>query len=252
MLSTEIGIIMRISRIFVDMALASGTQIEVPQETAHYLGRVLRLREGAELNLFNGQGGAYQAQIVGFERKSATLAVGDFIAEDCESPLALTLVQGVARNEHMDVIVQKAVELGVRRLAPVICARTQRGDPEKFAKRHLHWQKIIINACEQCGRNSLMELLPVQKLDDYLVQDQAATRWVLAPGAQQSWRQQAGVGEGEISILVGPEGGFADDELEQIQAAQWQAVSLGPRILRTETAALSIAALLQAEYGDLR
>lgn len=242
---------MRISRLFVPQELSSDSTLELGADSAHYLGRVLRLREGAQVTLFNGQGGEYPARILSYGKKSAHLQVGQCKTQECESPLSLTLVQGIARNEHMDWVMQKATELGATAIAPVICARTQQGKAEKFARRAEHWQRIIENACEQCGRNRLPQLHPVQTLAAWLETDSNTCRLTLEPLAGQLWQELPVERPASLSLLIGPEGGLSDAELSLLKTQSWQGVRLGPRILRTETAALSALTLAQARWGDL-
>jgi len=161
---------MRISRLYLDLPLAPGESLTLPSAAAHYLVHVLRLGLGDALTLFNGQGGEYAAQLSQVSKKAVMVSVGEHRPLDCESPLALTLVQGVARNEHMDYAIQKAVELGVQQIAPVITARTQRIDAARLQTRAQHWASIIENACAQCGRNRLPVLLPVQTFPAWLAQ----------------------------------------------------------------------------------
>jgi len=241
---------MRISRLYLDLPLAPGESLILPSAAAHYLVHVLRLGPGDALTLFNGQGGEYAAQLSSVSKKAVVVRVGEYRPLDCESPLALTLVQGVARNEHMDYAIQKAVELGVQQIAPVITARTQRIDAARLQSRAQHWASIIENACAQCGRNRLPVLLPVQTFPAWLAQAPQGQRLLLEPSATLSLHSLTLDGP-SLSVLIGPEGGFTDAELAAALAAGCLGVRLGPRVLRTETAALAMLAICQARWGDL-
>ena len=242
---------MRLTRVYVAAPLEPGTRLRLEGGAARHVTRVLRLRVGAELTLFNGSGGEYEATIDKAHGEELTVAVGVHHAIERESPLALTLVQGISRGERMDLVVQKATELGVARLVPVI---TERGvvklDAHQADRKLLHWRAIVIGACEQCGRNRLPEVASPLGLREFL-RDAAAggTRLLLSPHAGR------GLGEltraAAVTVLIGPEGGLSEAEQQAAAQAGFAAVRLGPRILRTETAALAALALLQRQWGDL-
>jgi 16S rRNA (uracil1498-N3)-methyltransferase len=245
---------MRLTRVFVDAPLESGTRITLEGSAAGHVTRVLRLRVGAALTLFNGQGGEYAASIDQAHGGSVTVAVGAAHAVERESPLPVTLAQGMSRGERMDLVVQKATELGVAHLVPLLTERSVvQLDAQHVGRRVRHWRAIAVAACEQCGRNRLPEISPPVALPEYL-RTQAAgaaqVRLMLAPGGQP--RIGAGTQPGSaVSVLVGPEGGLTDEEERAAVAAGFTPVRLGPRILRTETAALAALAVLQREFGDL-
>jgi 16S rRNA (uracil1498-N3)-methyltransferase len=247
---------MRLSRLFVNMPLSPGQQILLPKETAHYLLTVLRLRVGAPLTLFNGQGGEYAALLIACSSKTAQLQVVDYHPIERESCLRLTLVQAISRPEHMDYTIQKAVELGVQRLVPVLTQRSPPLDQSILDKRSLHWRKIIISACEQCGRNHLPELVEASPLVAWLKQPQRGICMVFLLNGKnnlqdalphsldhQSW---------PVTVLSGAEGGLSEAEIQQALQVGYLDIHLGPRILRTETAAVVILAICQALAGDLR
>jgi len=242
----------RIPRVFVDTPLLPEAQADLPDEAAHHVHSVLRLRPGAELLLFDGRGGEYPARLLSVHRKGARVEVNAQRAIERESPLAVTLVQGISRGERMDYTLQKAVELGVTRIVPVVAERTVinlRGG-EHTERRLEHWRRIVIAACEQCGRNHLPEVVQPMLLPAWLAGPRPACGLLLALSTRNGLPPLARPLPA-ITLLVGPEGGFAAHELEAAGKAGYQTVTLGPRTLRTETAALAALAALQALYGDL-
>jgi len=240
---------MRISRVFIKTPLATGQELVLSADASHYLSRVLRLRVGDAVTLFNGQGGEYMTQVLEIGKKQMRLAIGEYDARECESPLNLTLVQGVSRNEHMDMVMQKAVELGVQRVLPVLTERTQGFQAQKLEKRIEHWQKIMQHACEQCGRNHVPELLPTQPLTEHL-SIFSGVGFTLNPLAAQTLPTDLPE-QFNGHLLIGPEGGLSETEIMAAQQVGYQSICLGQRILRTETAALAIVAICQARWGDL-
>lgn len=243
---------MRETRIYVDTPLTAGKQLQLPDGPAHHVARVLRMRAGQALILFNGQGGQYPATIESISGRQVQVAVGEHEAVERESPLKLTLVQAVSRGRHMDYTLQKAVELGVSRIVPVMSAHGQvRLDDKRLAGKLEHWQGVIVSACEQSGRNRLPPVETVQNLPDWLagrVTDGCCL--LLDPQAKQQLRDLP-VPAGGVMVLSGPEGGFSPAECEAAVAAGCHAVALGPRVLRTETAAAAAITACQALWGDL-
>ena len=244
---------MRVIRAFVDLPLAAGARIALPDAAAAHLTRVLRLREGDACVLFNGDGRDYAARIV-FTGKRETLAeVGDAHAVDNESPLRIALLQGIARGEKMDLILQKATELGVARIVPVDAERTEvRLDAARMQKRLAHWRSVVASACEQCGRARLPEVAtPVSVADAGAHPAEAALRLTLDPGGEHSMASLAVGADASVAIAIGPEGGWSPRDREALRVAGFEGLRLGPRILRTETAGLAAIAALQARFGDL-
>ncbi|MFZ5509815.1 MAG: 16S rRNA (uracil(1498)-N(3))-methyltransferase [Pseudomonadota bacterium] len=240
-------------RFFCPVPLASGAVIELPEPVAHHAVHVLRLRSGDEVVLFDGAGGEYPARLDGSGRKMCAV-LGPWRAAERESPLDLTLVQALPAGEKMDWVVQKAVELGAARIAPVVSARSVvRLAGERARRREEHWRQVMIAACEQCGRNRLPQLAPLADLADFLAlaaSQREAARLLLAPGGDQSLRDiRPGM---PVVLLVGPEGGFTENEEAAALAAGFRRLSLGPRVLRTETAGLAALAALAALFGDFR
>jgi len=242
---------MRVSRVFVDAPLASGARVTLQGSAAAHLSRVLRLRVGDALTLFNGTGGEFAATIAGAGRDAVAVAVGEARAIERESPLTLTLAQGISRGERMDLVVQKATELGVTTLAPLLTERSVvRLDAAQAVRKSDHWRAIARAACEQSGRNRPPRLLPPATLAAFLRGEGSALKLLLSPTAALRLAEIPPP-SGEVQVLIGPEGGLTGEEQERAQAAGFLGVRLGPRVLRTETAALTALALLQREFGDL-
>jgi 16S rRNA (uracil1498-N3)-methyltransferase len=242
----------RLSRVFIEAPLASGAGVTLTGSAANHVMRVLRLRVGEELTLFNGMGGEFAARVGSFTGSTVSVAVGQARTQERESPLPLTLAQGVSRGERMDLVVQKATELGVTRLVPVLTERSVvRLDASQAQRKHEHWRAIAVAACEQSGRNRPPEVCPPVALADFLRGDTGpATKLLLSPAAQLRIADLAQP-RGAVTVLIGPEGGLSQEEHERAVAAGFVGVRLGPRVLRTETAALTAIALLQQKFGDL-
>jgi len=242
---------MRLTRIYIDAPLTVGKHIELPQQAATHLTRVLRLRAGAALTLFNGQGGEYAAELLAIERGAARAAILQQIPLERESPLRLTLLQGISRGERMDLIVQKATELGIEQLVPIAAEHgVVRLDPIQAIRRVEHWQSIAISACEQCGRNRVPHIGAVVTLARALEALPAAgARLLLDPEGAMSLASVPIAGA--ATVLIGPEGGWSETERRLCERAGISACRLGPRVLRTETAPLAALAALQALHGDL-
>jgi len=246
---------MRVIRIHVPGPLSAGSEVTLPAQAGEHLTRVLRLEAGAPFVLFDGSGGEYAAQLGTRQGKSVRARVLGHQPIERESPLDITLVQGIARGERMDLIVQKATELGVSRIVPVLAERSVvRVDAKQRERKHEHWQAIAISACEQCGRNRVPRVAAPVALDAAIGELPAgAIRLLLAADGRESVAALAArAGGAPLALLIGPEGGLADAE-EQLALVQgFVACRLGPRVLRTETAGLAALAALQATSGDLR
>lgn len=246
---------MRCSRVYTTQALVPGDTVELTGSTGHYLARVLRLALADPLILFNGDGRDYAGKIraVGRDRVSVSVSEARVLAN--ESRLKITLVQAVSRGERMDYSLQKATELGVSCIQPVTSKRVEvRLDQKKLVKRLVHWQGVVVSACEQSGRAIVPEVKPLLTLQQWLQarDDISADKTrclVLDPLATDSLSQVA-LESPAISVLIGPEGGFSDVEMEQLLASGVTAVSLGPRVLRTETAGPAAITVLQTISGD--
>jgi 16S rRNA (uracil1498-N3)-methyltransferase len=243
---------MRLTRIYVPGVLGANTEIVLPAQSGEHLTRVLRLEPGAPFTIFNGQGGEYSAVLGARNGKKVLARLGRHDTVERESPLAITLLQGVARSERMDLIVQKATELGVSRIVPVLAERSVVKVDAKQRERKLeHWQSIAIAACEQCGRNQVPGVsAPAALADAIAALPAGGLRCLLAADGGESLAEAVrGAGSGVV-LLIGPEGGLADKERRYAGAQDFAAYRLGPRILRTETAGLAALATLQAIAGD--
>jgi len=247
---------MRLTRVHLDAVLAPGAIVELPRETASHLAKVLRARSGDPLILFSGDGREYAGSVESVRGSRVTASVGNGADVDRESPFAITLVQCVPRGDRMDFIVQKATELGVTRIVPVLSQRSVvRLDAAQAESKAAHWRAVVVNACEQCGRNRLPIIEPPAPLIDYLGSDAAGAaprtaRFVLEPDLAAA--AAPGALGTAAQIAVGPEGGFGDEELDAFRIAGFLRLRLGPRILRTETAAIAALTWLQTRFGDMR
>jgi 16S rRNA (uracil1498-N3)-methyltransferase len=241
---------MRLTRVYVDTVLSTGARCEIDGNAANHITRVLRLRNGDELTVFDGRGGEYAARIDIIRKDTVLIDVRDHRALTRESPLHLTLAQGISRGERMDLVIQKATELGVTRIAPLLTERTVvKLDATQAERKLQHWQGILIAACEQCGRNTLPKLDAPTTLREFVRNAPATdTRVLLSPEGTIRVRELAPVTN--LTVLIGPEGGLTEDEQNAAVKAGFERVRLGPRILRTETAALAALATLQAQLGD--
>ncbi|HEX4943169.1 MAG TPA: 16S rRNA (uracil(1498)-N(3))-methyltransferase [Usitatibacteraceae bacterium] len=239
-------------RIFCDLRLGPGAQFSLPQDAANHVGRALRLRAGDALVVFDGRGGEFEAVIQRIDRDRVDVKTGAFSDADRESPIEVGLVQGLPEADKMDWTLQKSVELGVAWVQPVVCERSVvRLSGDRAARRESHWQRVVIAACEQCGRNRLPELRPTLAFRDWAAQPSTARRWMLAPGADESLAGQPAPA-GPVELLVGPEGGLSERELDIAAMIGFASLSLGPRVLRTETAPLAALSAMQALWGDFR
>lgn len=243
---------MRVVRVYVDSPLAPDGDVLLPEAAAYHVTKVLRLRAGAYVVAFDGSGHDYRCEILAIEGDRVRVRVGARTPGLAESPLGITLVQAVSRSERMDWTLQKATELGVSAIVPVISARSVvRLDAKQAEKKLRHWQAIVAGACEQCGRSVLPELRAPQDLGAYLAAaPRDGQRFVLSPSGPASLAGLASVST-RVKLLIGPEGGLDDAELERATQAGFTPVRLGPRVLRTETAGIVALTVLQALWGDL-
>ncbi len=241
---------MRIPRVHTAQALHPDTRVELEAGPAHYIARVLRMRVGSPLVLFDGSGGQYPATVEALGRNSVVVITGEHEQQECESGLALQLGIAVSRGERMDWVVQKATELGVSAIAPLLSERTEvRLTGEREQKKRRHWQQVATSACEQCGRNRIPAIYPVQPLAGWLGSVEADAKLVMVPGAGCGGQLPAA--PGSVALLVGPEGGLSEEEIAAAGSAGFHSLQLGPRVLRTETAPLAAIAILQARWGDM-
>jgi 16S rRNA (uracil1498-N3)-methyltransferase len=244
---------MRVPRLFVDQPLASGAECALDRRAHDHAVKVLRLRDGDGLRLFNGRGGEFAAVLVRAPGGDLRAQVGEFTPDRAESALQLRLVQGISRGERMDYTLQKAVELGVSEIVPVTTERTVlRLAGERAERRLAHWRGVVLAACEQSGRTRVPPVAEPCDLADYLVGHHRAdgTGLLLDPTAPQALSTLREL-QGPVSVLIGPEGGLSATERGRAEAAGFRPVHMGPRVLRTETAAVVALALLQALAGDI-
>ncbi len=241
---------MRQSRIYTPQVLAAKKKVELTGSASHYLSRVLRLSAGDSVTLFNGDGRNYSGEICDIQRQGVTISLMASQVSDNESPLKITLVQAISRGERMDQSLQKATELGVFCIQPVTSQRVEvRLDEKRRAKRLAHWQGVVISACEQSGRAVIPDVKAPLYLDEWVRNSEGLTRLVLDPTAKTKLSSLS-ITADAVSIVVGPEGGFSDGEMNDLRMGGVKEVSLGPRVLRTETAGPGAIAVLQAVCGD--
>ena len=243
---------MRVPRFYVPQPFAIGQEFTLPDTTFRHAVQVLRLGVGEPLILFNGEGGEYLAQISNVSKRSASVQIDNFSAIETESPVHLTLVQAVIKPDKMDFALQKAVELGVNTIQPLITQRSVvRIGKEQVDKKLQHWEGIVVAACEQSGRTRMPTVQTPLTLERWLETSFVGTRIILAPGDFPRINALPSDLPTPIALLIGPEGGFTDAEVETCVQAGVMPVSLGPRILRAETASSAALALLQHRFGDL-
>lgn len=241
---------MRHIRFYVTGPLAAHSQFALGEDAAHHAANVLRLKPGAEAFVFNGEGGEYRATIMESSKKTVVIQTRDFNPVDNESPLHTHLAIGLSRGERFEWVLQKATELGVTEITPLFSERTEvkwkAGREDKIRER---WRKILINACEQCYRNRLPRLHEPVGLDDLLQRENSESKWILHPATAA--HPADGARPQSVCLLVGPEGGFSEAEVNSALKRGFAPLTLGPRILRTETAPLAALSILQARWGDL-
>jgi 16S rRNA (uracil1498-N3)-methyltransferase len=246
---------MRIPHIYQSGEIHLNSQLELDDDAAAHIGRVLRMQAGQQLTLFNGKGGEYLCTIVQASKKSVSVSVNQFNDRTSESPLKIHLAQGISRGEKMEFTIQKSVELGVTDITPLFSERCGvKLQGERLAKKHAQWQKIAIAAAEQSGRNCVPVVHPPIKLEQWLSQQNNDTKLTLHPRAQHSIKtieQLSDFNATQMRFVVGPEGGFTDAEITATKNSGFIDIKLGPRVLRTETAALTVLSALQLSYGDL-
>jgi 16S rRNA (uracil1498-N3)-methyltransferase len=219
-------------------------------EAAQHVSRALRLKTGDAITVFDGRGGEYEAVLQCIDRDRVEVKVGAFRDIDREPALRIGLVQGLPEADKMDWIIQKAVELGVAWIQPIVCDRSVvRLSAERAARREAHWRRVAISACEQSGRNQVPEVRPTQSFQGWIAEPSTLSRWMLQPAAPPLAARSRPAGPFEL--VVGPEGGFSEREVDLL-SSRAEAVSLGPRVLRTETAPLAALAAIHALWGDFR
>ena len=247
---------MRDIRIFVPdlQAHSDDGTVALPEQASAHVSRVLRMRTGDALTVFDGRGGEYAAEIVTIAKKEVTLRLGAHSPTERESPLAVTLIQGLARGDKMDYIIQKATELGVARIIPVTTARgIVQLDDDRGDRKWQHWRAVAASACEQCGRNRLPEIVPPCSLEQlWQSHTLPSLRLLLSPHARTGIASALIPRPTELAVLIGPEGGLDPEEESRAVAVGFRQTTLGPRVLRTETAGLAVLTAVQSLAGDLQ
>ncbi|HZX77156.1 16S rRNA (uracil(1498)-N(3))-methyltransferase [Lysobacter sp.] len=243
---------MRLTRVHVDQPLSAGTELVLPESAAAHLVRVLRLGVGDACVLFNGDGHDYAARIVAAGKRELRVAIDSATRVERESPLSLVLLQGVARGEKMDLILQKATELGASAFHPLWSQRSEvKLDESRAEKRLAHWRSVVASACEQSGRAVVPEVAAPLSLAAVLgALPAGGTRLILDPEGEFAFGTLQLEAQQSAYLAIGPEGGWSPQDREQLRASGFRGLRLGPRILRTETAGLAAIAALQARFGD--
>lgn len=242
---------MRSPRIYHCSELQLQQTVYLPPDAANHVGRVLRMQSGQTIKLFNGDGHDYTATLTEISKKQVQAIIEQQQQVETESPLTLHLAQGISRGDKMDFTLQKSVELGVTEITPLFTERCGvKLAGERLEKKHQQWQKIVISACEQSGRAYVPIVHPPIKLSDFLQQKTEQLKLNLHPRATTNIKTLAKPEQG-VRFIIGPEGGLDDNEIQQALEAGYQEILLGPRVLRTETAALTLISALQLQFGDL-
>ncbi|HQQ62144.1 MAG TPA: 16S rRNA (uracil(1498)-N(3))-methyltransferase [Pseudomonadales bacterium] len=243
---------MRIHRVFVNSTLSPATEIELPADTCHYLSTVLRAKAGQPLSLFNNTGNVFQATITCIDKKRVVAAIHHAEIVDTESPLRIHLAIGISRGDRMDFVLQKSTELGVHSITPLFCERTEvKLADDRLQKKMEHWQKIIIGACEQSGRTRLPLLNQASTLPATIAQDNSDLRFVLHHRSDSTLAAIPSK-PASVTLLIGPEGGLSVHEIALAEQHGFSPLTLGPRVLRTETAPVAALSILQFVWGDLQ
>lgn len=242
---------MRIPHIYHPQPLTDRAEIALSEDAANHVGRVLRMSAGQALQLFDGSNQVFDAEIVRVDKKNVLVRLGDGRVEDIESPLNLHLGQVISRGEKMEFTIQKSIELGVNAITPLFSERCGvKLDGERLAKKIQQWQKIAIAACEQCGRNRIPEIREAMSLEAWCAEQDGSLKLNLHPRASHSINTLPQPVD-RVRLLIGPEGGLSADEIAMTTHHGFTDILLGPRVLRTETTALTAITALQVRFGDL-
>lgn len=242
---------MRVPRIYHPEAITQLGELALDEDAAGHVGRVLRMKPGQEVLLFDGTDHEYPGSITEVTKKSVTVSISEKISKSIESPLNLHLGQVISRGDKMEFTIQKSVELGVNTITPLISERCGvKLDQKRFEKKLAQWQKIAIAACEQSGRNIVPVIRPIMQLEQWCAEQSDALKLNLHPRAKYSINTLPAPIE-RVRLLIGPEGGLSSEEISMTEKYQFEETLLGPRVLRTETAALTAITALQVRFGDL-
>lgn len=242
---------MRITRLYHPENISCGDITQLSKNASNHIIRVLRSKVGTRVILFNGDGYDYHGRLVDNHTKKTSVQIEEKVSIKSESNLSITLIQGLSRNERMETTVQKSVELGVNKIIPVSCQRSNTKMPvQKQEKKQTYWQSVIVSACEQSGRSQLAELTEIKTLDNMSTElDSNALKILLNP-ASETPLKELDLQHLAIEVFIGPEGGLNNDEIDALQKQGFQTVRFGPRILRTETAGPAVISALQVLWGD--
>ena len=242
---------MRVSRIYFDKKLVSGASIQLDSEVAHYLINVLRLKPDSEINLFNGDAGEFRGVIASGSKKEVVVHINEQLSQPSRSPLHLHLALGLSKGDRMDYAIQKSVELGVAEITPLYTEfnEVRFKDIARLQKKLVHWQKIAIAACEQCGSHGPPTINSPVALCEFIKKESTANRLVLDKSGDNSLSETKK--SEAIDLVVGPEGGLSASELKNLKSQGYKIINMGPRILRTETAPIAALAILQSVCGDM-
>lgn len=241
---------MRIPRIYTTQTLSVGASFPLEEGPARHIGTVLRMGAGRELILFNGTGGEFEATITSASKKNVTVLVHRFVDADKESPLKIHLGIGLSRGERFELVLQKACELGVTEITPLLTERCEvKLTGPRLEKKHNSWQQLLIAACEQCQRNTLPILHMPMAVNAWLQESDAQQKFVLHHRTEHSLSNT--ISPKSVALAIGPEGGLSDAEIHTAERHHFNALALGPRVLRTETAPLAAISVMQYLWGDL-
>lgn len=241
---------MRTPRLFHPQPLSPNTTVSLDREASRYVAKVLRLGKDSPLTLFDGNGGEYACNVVSGQRDGMVIRIHRYLDRDVESPLYTLLVQGISRGERMDYTLRKAAELGVSAIQPLFTEYCQvQLNDERQAKRMRHWQGVVKAACEQSGRNRLPSLLPPLSMGEFLSSLSQGVHLLLDPAAECRLKDLPATGS-PVTLVAGPEGGLSHSEIQLLTSHGFTGIRLGPRVLRTETAAVAALAVLQSLWGD--
>lgn len=242
---------MRIPRLYTRQPLNADSLVILDKDAARYLSSVLRMTSGQMINLFNGDGLEYVADVVSLGKNQVTVSIVKSLSNDRESPLKIHLAIGISRGERMDWVIQKATELGIHAITPIFTERTEvKLTGSRLEKRLTHWQQVAISACEQCQRNIVPTINNASSLQQCLENDPGGLKMVLHHRTETRLTELQNI-DGIVTMLVGPEGGLSEYEIALAESHGYNAIKLGPRILRTETAPLAAISILQALWGDM-
>lgn len=247
---------MRIPRIYSNQPLSSGQSLILEEDPSRHIAKVLRMQAGRELVLFNGEGGEYRATIAEVGKKRVTVNLGEHSTVERESPLQIDLAIGISRGERFDWVLQKATELGVTRILPLLTERTEvKLNGDRLQKKLHHWRQIAVSACEQCQRNRLPQIAEPLRLTGWLAAQEEGDGRANPLKLVLHHRSNQGLNEYQppqaVTLLIGPEGGLSDEEIQLALNSGFQALTLGPRVFRTETAPVVGLSLIQYLWGDL-